>query len=124
MHLLGNDGSDELGCPSIEPNQCNLEKHFRCKSSGVCVPVSWHCDGSADCKYFSPKAHIYKSPKANKNFENFQATIIQMKKIVEPSLVLQTSTNARIHNVFSRLTFAMVKKIVLMDQMKVLSMLA
>lgn len=30
-----NDGSDELGCPSMGPNQCNIEKHFRCKSSGI-----------------------------------------------------------------------------------------
>lgn len=27
------------------PNQCNQEKHFRCKSSGICIPISWHCDG-------------------------------------------------------------------------------
>jgi low density lipoprotein-related protein 2 len=44
-----NDGSDELGCPSVEPNQCNEEKHFRCKTSGICIPIAWHCDGSNDC---------------------------------------------------------------------------
>lgn len=44
-----NDGSDELGCPSMEPNQCNQEKHFRCKTSGICIPIAWHCDGSNDC---------------------------------------------------------------------------
>lgn len=31
------------------PNQCNQEKHFRCKSSGICIPIAWHCDGSNDC---------------------------------------------------------------------------
>jgi low density lipoprotein-related protein 2 len=44
-----NDGSDELGCPSMGPDQCNLEKHFRCHSSGICIPIAWNCDGSPDC---------------------------------------------------------------------------
>ena len=33
----------------MEPNQCNQEKHFRCKTSGICIPIAWHCDGSNDC---------------------------------------------------------------------------
>ena len=32
------DGSDELGCPVIEKDQCDTEKQFRCQKSGVCVP--------------------------------------------------------------------------------------
>lgn len=47
--LFSKNYSDELGCPSMGPNQCNQEKHFRCKSSGICIPISWHCDGSNDC---------------------------------------------------------------------------
>lgn len=34
---------------SIAPNQCNLEKQFQCQSSGICIPKSWHCDGTPDC---------------------------------------------------------------------------
>lgn len=44
-----NDGSDELGCPSIAPDRCNDEKQFQCQSSGICIPRTWHCDGTPDC---------------------------------------------------------------------------
>lgn len=61
-----NDGSDELGCrkhsiknylnrnppvllASRAPNQCNTDLQFQCQSSGICIPKTWHCDGTPDC---------------------------------------------------------------------------
>jgi len=44
-----NDGSDEVGCPSLAPDQCNTDKQFQCVSSAICIPKSWYCDGTADC---------------------------------------------------------------------------
>ena len=43
------DGSDELGCPSVAPNQCS-DKQFKCKKSGICIPQGWYCDGTSDCE--------------------------------------------------------------------------
>ncbi|KAI5632398.1 low-density lipoprotein receptor domain class A domain-containing protein [Phthorimaea operculella] len=40
-----NDGSDEAGCPSLAPHQCQPDKQFQCKSSGICIPKTWYCDG-------------------------------------------------------------------------------
>jgi hypothetical protein len=34
---------------SLAPDQCDTEKQFQCQSSGICIPRSWHCDGTADC---------------------------------------------------------------------------
>lgn len=34
---------------SIAPDQCNPEKQFQCEKSGICIPKSWHCDGTPDC---------------------------------------------------------------------------
>ena len=43
------DGSDELGCPSVGPDQCT-EQQFKCKTSGICIPQGWYCDGTGDCE--------------------------------------------------------------------------
>lgn len=40
-----NDGSDEAGCPSLAPHQCQPDKQFQCRSSGICIPTTWYCDG-------------------------------------------------------------------------------
>ena len=34
----------------IAPNQCDSEKQFQCKTSGICVPKGWFCDGTPDCE--------------------------------------------------------------------------
>lgn len=34
---------------SLAPDQCNSEKQFQCQSSGICIPRTWHCDGTPDC---------------------------------------------------------------------------
>lgn len=40
-----NDGSDEAGCPSLAPHQCQPDRQFQCRSSGICIPKTWYCDG-------------------------------------------------------------------------------
>jgi hypothetical protein len=35
---------------SLAPDQCATEKQFQCQSSGICIPNSWHCDGTSDCE--------------------------------------------------------------------------
>lgn len=34
---------------TLAPNQCDTEKQFRCEKSGICIPKTWYCDGTADC---------------------------------------------------------------------------
>lgn len=34
---------------TLAPNQCDSEKQFKCEKSGICIPKSWHCDGTPDC---------------------------------------------------------------------------
>ncbi|UYV70468.1 hypothetical protein LAZ67_7003145 [Cordylochernes scorpioides] len=35
---------------SLAPNQCDKEKSFQCKTSRICIPKAWHCDGNPDCE--------------------------------------------------------------------------
>lgn len=47
FRILGNEF--QIFVASIAPDQCNNEKQFQCRSSGICIPRSWHCDGTPDC---------------------------------------------------------------------------
>lgn len=35
---------------SRAPDQCDHEKTFQCRTSRICIPKSWYCDGNADCE--------------------------------------------------------------------------
>lgn len=48
FHLLGFDQMS-FAVATLAPNQCDTEKQFRCEKSGICIPKTWYCDGTADC---------------------------------------------------------------------------